>query len=164
MYVTKHWIDYFVLQVQGCKTVMLDCGQIFAFMQNVGSKHAGFFICFVSPFMFKLSGVTWNHWLSLNDGCSHKWYPSENVYMLWKENVSPYHVTRVWRQIMKFILDPFENIFFGTNQIAFRNIRTISSSCRFMHGHPLKHLHANSDIHKTKLTVNMFIILGYVKH
>ena len=80
MYVTKHCVDYFVLQ--GCKTVMLDHGQIFAFMQTFGIKHTGSFICFVSPLMFKLSGVTWNHWLSLDDVCCHKWCPSEKcVYM-----------------------------------------------------------------------------------
>ena len=53
MYVTKHWVDYFVFQVQGCKIAMLDCGQIVAFMQHFGIKHTGSFICFVNPLMFK---------------------------------------------------------------------------------------------------------------
>ena len=34
---------------------MLNCGQLFAFMEYFGIKHTGYFICYVNPFMFKLS-------------------------------------------------------------------------------------------------------------
>ena len=65
-------------------------------MDKFDIKHTGSFICFVSPFMFKLSIVTWNHWLSLDDVYGRKWCPSETcVYMFYKEYVSPYHVTKV---------------------------------------------------------------------
>ena len=91
---TKHCAVYFVLH--DCKIVMLDCGQIFAFMESIGIKHKVSFICLVTPFMFKLSRVTWNQWLSLDDVYSHKWCPSETFeYMFYKEYASPYHVTRV---------------------------------------------------------------------
>ena len=62
------------------KMVMLDCGQIFAFMENFGIKHTVVsFICLVTPFIFKLSKVTWNQWVSLDDVYSHKWCPSETL-------------------------------------------------------------------------------------
>ena len=50
---TKKCADYFVFH--DCKILMLDCGQINAFMENFGIKHTGFFICFITLFMFKLS-------------------------------------------------------------------------------------------------------------
>ena len=68
---------------------------------QIGIKRTGSFICFVCPSMFQLSRVTRNHWLSLDDVYSHKLCRGETcVYMIYKERVSPYHVTRVWLQIM----------------------------------------------------------------
>ena len=61
-------------------------------------KHLGYFICFVTPFVFKHSEVTWNHWLSSDDVCSYKWYHREfeaYAYVFYKDYVSPYHVTGV---------------------------------------------------------------------
>ena len=37
------------------------------FHGKVHEKVTGSFICFVNPFVFKLSRVTWNRWLFLND-------------------------------------------------------------------------------------------------
>ena len=55
-------------------------------MDKFSIKHTGSCICFVSPFMFKLSRVTWNHWIALDDVYGHKWCPSETcVYMFYKE-------------------------------------------------------------------------------
>ena len=62
---TKNCADYFVLLHS--KIVILNCGHIFVFMATFGIKHTGSFICFVSPFMFKLSSVIWKHWVSLDD-------------------------------------------------------------------------------------------------
>ena len=53
------------------KIVMINCGQILVCMEIFGIKHTGSFICFVSPFVFKLSGVIWNQWLSLGDVYNH---------------------------------------------------------------------------------------------
>ena len=50
---------------------------------------------FCHPFLFKLSRVTCNHWLSLDDVYSHKWCPSETfVYKFYNECVSPSHVKK----------------------------------------------------------------------
>ena len=100
---TNKCADYIVLH--DCKIVMLNCGQIFAFMESSGIKHTGSFIYFVTPFLFEFSRVTWNHWLY-----SHKWCPSETfVYRFYNECVSPYHLTRVWLQIMTFHLNLFRH-------------------------------------------------------
>ena len=79
----KKYADYFAHH--DCKIVMFNCGQIFGFMENFGIERAG-----------KLSRVTWNHWLSLDDVYSHKRCPSETyVYMVYKEYVSPFDMTGV---------------------------------------------------------------------
>ena len=79
---TRNCADYF--ELHDCKIVLLNCGQILAFVENFGIKHRGYFICFVTPFMFKLSRVTWNHCLSIDDVYSHKWCPSETcAYMFY---------------------------------------------------------------------------------
>ena len=44
---------YFVLH--DCKIVMLNCGQMIAFMENFVIKHTSSSICFITHFMFKLS-------------------------------------------------------------------------------------------------------------
>ena len=124
MFGTNKCADYIVLH--DCKIVLLNCGQIFAFMDNSGVKQTGSFICFVTPFLFKLSRVTWSHWISLDDVYNQNWCPSETfIYKFYNECVSPSHVTRVCLQIMIFVLDPFECLFFGTTQVAFWNIPTI---------------------------------------
>ena len=62
---------------------------------------------------------------------------------------------------MKLVLDPFEYLVFGTIQVAFWSIQTIYISCKFMYGHPLNSCcDKKSDIYKTELTVNMFIMGG----
>ena len=53
---TSNCAYYFMLHA--FKIEMLNCGQIFVFMENFGIKHTGSFICFDSPFVFKLSGIT----------------------------------------------------------------------------------------------------------
>ena len=46
-------------------------------MANFGIKRTGSVICFVCPFMFQLSRVTRNDWLSLDDVYSHTLCPGE---------------------------------------------------------------------------------------
>ena len=90
----KNCATYFVLHdCQNCNVKNVDR---YLLSWQIGIKRTGSFICFVCPFMFQLSRVTRNHWLSLDDVYSHKLCRGETcVYMFYKERVSPYHVTRV---------------------------------------------------------------------
>ena len=77
----RYCVDYFVLH--DCKIVMLNYGQIFAFVENCWHQTYRFFYLICHPCMFKLSRATWNYWLSLDDVSSHKWCPSETcIYVL----------------------------------------------------------------------------------
>ena len=65
-------------------------------MGNADIKHLGSLICFFTHFVFKLSEVICNQWLSPDDVCSHMWCNCETcIYVFYKEYISPYHVTRV---------------------------------------------------------------------
>ena len=162
---TNKCADYIVLH--DCKIVMFNCEQIFAFMENSGIKHTDSFICFVTPFLFDISRVTWNYWLSLDDVYSHKWCPSDTFeHKFYNECVPPYHVTRVWLQIMTFVLDPFECLFFlarlRSHSGTYRRLKFLVSLCMDI---PQTFSDIKkSDIHKIKLIVSMFIILRYVNN
>ena len=56
---------------------MLNCGQIFVFMKILASNILVLLFALSVPLVLKLSEVTWNHWLSLDDAYSHKWCHNE---------------------------------------------------------------------------------------
>ena len=96
------------------------------FYGNFWHQTYRFFYLFCQPLYVEFSRFTRNHWHSLDNVYSHKCCPSETcVYMLHKECVTPYHVTRVWFQIMAVVLGPFECLFFRLIQVAFWNKQTI---------------------------------------
>ena len=96
MFRTEIYEDYFIKCYMTFKKHYLNLDIHFVYMEMAGIKHRGSFVCFVTTFVFKLSGITWNHCLSSGDVCSHTWCHNETyAYVFYKKYVSPYHVTRV---------------------------------------------------------------------
>ena len=79
-----------------CNIVMLILSRDICFHRKIWHLTYRFVYLLCKPYMFKLSSVTWNHWLSLDDVYSRKWCPSETcVYMFYKEYVALDHVSRL---------------------------------------------------------------------
>ena len=125
---TKHCADYFVLH--DCKMVMLNCGQIIAFMENFVIKHTGFFFLFVlSPPLCSNFPTFQSHleWLAF-----FRWCLQSQVVSWWNICIHVLHGICITLSRGKSLLSDHE-IRFGSiwmalflhNSVAFWNIQTV---------------------------------------